>query len=320
MQNNIPKIVVLDGNAVNPGDISWEPISSIGDFTLYPRSTQEQAIERAKHADIIINNKVKLDEQVLSRLPNLKYIGLLSTGYDVVDIEYARKRGIVVCNVPAYSSKSVAQLTIALLLELAMNVGAHSTSVQQGDWSRCPDFCYWLNDIIELDGKTIGLVGYGSIGRYVAQIAKSLGMNVLAYSRSGKVDSNAKHASLDQLLSVSDVVSLHCPLNDQSKRIIDATALSKMKQGSFLINTARGGLVVEQDVANALDSGHLRGYGADVLASEPPTKHNLLATHPKAIVTPHIAWASVSARQRLLGVASQNIKSFLTGKIVNQVN
>ncbi len=320
MQNNIPKIVVLDGNAVNPGDISWAPISSKGDFTLYPRSTQAQAIERARDADIVINNKVKLDEHVLSQLPNLKYIGLLSTGYDVVDIEYAKSKGIVVCNVPAYSSRSVAQLTIALLLELVMNVGGHSQSVHQGDWSKCPDFCYWLGDIIELDGKTIGLVGYGSIARYVAVIARSLGMRVLAYNRSGVVDENAEFSPLDRLLAESDIVSLHCPLNNDSRQMIDSTALSKMKVGSYLINTARGGLVVEKDVVDALDSGKLAGYASDVLAQEPPQADNLLAGHPKAVITPHIAWASVSARERLLAVASQNIKSFLAGSPINQVN
>lgn len=317
MQKN--KIVVLDGNAVNPGDLSWEELEKLGKVTVYPRSSRREALERAKEADIILDNKVKLDQSLLEKLGNLKYIGLLSTGYDVVDVQYAKSRNIPVCNVPAYSSASVAQLTVALLLELSMGVGKHDRSVKDGDWAACPDFCYTVQSIEELDGKSIGLVGYGSIGACVAKIARALGMNVYGYNRKGKVDDNAVYAQLDWIIENCDVISLHCPLGADNAKMINEQTLAKMKKGAIVINTARGGLVDEEAVVDALDSGKLAGYAADVSASEPPAKDNRLLSHPKAIITPHIAWASVSARQRCLKIACDNIREFLEGQVVNCV-
>ncbi|MGN0770974.1 MAG: D-2-hydroxyacid dehydrogenase [Christensenellales bacterium] len=313
------KIVVLDGNAVNPGDISWGELQELGDLTVYPRSSREEAVIRAKDADIILDNKVRLDESLLSKFDRLKYIGLLSTGYDVVDISYAKSRNIPVCNVPAYSSVSVAQLTIALLLELCMGVGKHSDSVKNGDWARCPDFCYRVQEIVELDGKSIGLIGYGSIGRCVAKAAKALGMKVYGYNRKKVMDENAEFAKIDDIMKNCDVISLHCPLNADSAKIINKSSIERMKDGAMIINTARGGLVDEDAVVQALDSGKLAGYAADVSACEPPTANNSLISHPKAIITPHIAWASVSARERLLKEACNNIKSFLAGNTINCV-
>ncbi len=317
MQKN--KIVVLDGNAVNPGDLSWEELEKLGEVTVYPRSSRREALERAKEADIILDNKVKLDQSLLEKLDNLKYIGLLSTGYDVVDVQYAKSRNIPVCNVPAYSSASVAQLTVALLLELSMGVGKHDRSVKDGDWAACPDFCYTVQSIEELDGKSIGLVGYGSIGACVAKIARALGMNVYGYNRKGKVDDNAVYAQLDWIIENCDVISLHCPLGVDNAKMINEQTLATMKKGAIVINTARGGLVDEEAVVDALDSGRLAGYAADVSASEPPSKENRLLSHPKAIITPHIAWASVSARQRCLKIACDNIRKFLEGQVVNCV-
>ncbi|MGN0797798.1 MAG: D-2-hydroxyacid dehydrogenase [Christensenellales bacterium] len=313
------KIVVLDGNAVNPGDLSWEELEKLGEVTVYARSSREEAIERAKDADIILDNKVKLDRELLSKFVNLKYIGLLSTGYDVVDVRYAKSRNIPVCNVPKYSSASVAQLTIALLLELCMGVGKHDRSVKDGQWAECPDFCYTVQSIEELDGKSIGLIGYGSIGACVAKIASALGMKVYGYNRKGMVDDNAEYRGLDWIMENCDVISLHCPLGTDNAKMIDKQAIDKMKDGVIVINTARGGLVDEEAIADALDSGKLAGYAADVAASEPPSKDNRLLSHSKAIITPHIAWASVSARQRCLSIACDNVKKFLEGKVVNCV-
>lgn len=313
------KIVVLDGNAVNPGDLSWEELEKLGEVTVYPRSSKSEALERAKDADIILNNKVRLDRSLLEKLDNLKYIGLLSTGYDVVDVEYAKSRNIPVCNVPAYSSASVAQLTIALLLEACMGVGKHDRSVKDGDWAVCPDFCYTVQSIEELDGKSIGLVGYGSIGACVAKIARALGMKVYGYNRKGVVDDNAEYRDLDWIIGNCDVISLHCPLNADSAKMINEYTLSMMKKGAIVINTARGGLVDEEAVADALDSGKLTGYCADVSVSEPPSNDNRLLNHAKAIITPHIAWASVSARKRCLSIACDNVRKFLEGKVVNCV-
>ena len=313
------KIVVLDGNAVNPGDLSWEELEKLGEVTVYPRSSRQAAIERARDADIVLNNKVKLDQELLSKLDNLKYIGLLSTGYDVVDVEYAKSRNIPVCNVPKYSSASVAQLTIALLLELSMGVGKHDRSVKAGDWADCSDFCYTVQSIEELDGKSIGLVGYGSIGACVAKIAGALGMKVYGYNRKGVVDTSAEYKELDWIMENCDVISLHCPLGADNAKMINKQTIDKMKDGAIVINTARGGLVDEEAVVGALDSGKLAGYAADVSASEPPSKDNRLLNHAKAIITPHIAWASVSARKRCLKIACDNVRKFLEGEVVNCV-
>ena len=313
------KIVILDGYTTDEGTLSWENLSDLGELTYYERTSPEQRYERAKDAEILISNKVVLDRELLEKIPNLKYIGLLSTGYNVVDIEYAKSKNIPVCNIPDYSTKSVAQLTFALLLELAMGVGKHNSSVTDGDWSMCKDFCYRVQDIIELDGKTIGLIGYGAIAKEVAKIAKALGMNVLAYRRSAfESDGIAEYATLDELFAKSDVISLHCPMNKDSDKIIDGKAIAKMKDNALIINTARGGVVDESAIRKGLDSGKIGGYGADVLSCEPP-KDNPLVGAPRCYITPHIAWASIEARKRLIDIAIDNIKSFLDGNIKNCV-
>ena len=313
------KIVILDGYTTDERTMSWDELACLGELTYYERTLPEQRLERAKDAEILISNKVILDRQLLEQIPNLKYIGLLSTGYNVVDIEYAKERNIPVCNIPDYSTKSVAQLTLALLLELTMAVGKHNDSVVRGDWSECKDFCYRVQDIIELDGKTIGLIGYGAIAKEVAKSASALGMKVLAYRRTPfESDGIAQSVSLDELFAQSDVISLHCPMNKDSDRLIDSKAIDKMKDGSIIINTARGGVVDEDAVRKGLDSGKIGGYGADVLSSEPP-KDNPLIGAPRCYITPHIAWASKEARSRLMKIAIDNVKSFLDGNIKNCV-
>lgn len=313
------KIVILDGYTTDEGTMSWDELAKLGELSYYERTLPEQRLERAKDAEILISNKVILDRQLLEQIPKLKYIGLLSTGYNVVDLEYAKERNIPVCNIPDYSTKSVAQLTIALLLELTMAVGKHNASVVGGDWSRCKDFCYRVQDIIELDGKTIGLIGYGAIAKEVAKSAQALGMKVLAYRRT-RFDSDgiAQSVSLDTLLAQSDVISLHCPMNKDSDKMLDGNAIAKMKDGVLIINTARGGVVDEIALREGLDSGKIGGYGADVLSTEPP-KENPLIGAPRCYITPHIAWASKEARSRLMNIAIDNVKSFIDGKIKNCV-
>ena len=314
------KIVVLDGYTTTGEDLDWKEFEKLGDFVYYDRTSYEEVEHRAKDADIIIDNKVILDKNILEKLPNLKYIGLLSTGYNVVDLEYTKSKGIPVTNIPDYSTKSVAQLTFAFILELAMGVGKHSMSVAQGDWTRCKDFCYRVQDITELDKKTIGLVGYGTIAKEVAKIAKAFGMNVLAYRRSKTSDDIATMTELDELYAKSDIISLHCPINKQSEKMINKDAIAKMKDGVRIINTARGGVVDEDAVRKALDSGKIGGYGADVLSVEPPKATNPLLGAKRCYITPHIAWASKEARSRLMNIALENLKGFLQGDIKNRVN
>ena len=313
------KIVILDGYTTDEGTLSWNELARLGQLDYYERTAPCERYERAKDADILISNKVILDRELLERLPKLKYIGLLSTGFNVVDIDYAKSKNIPVCNIPDYSTKSVAQLTLALLLEIAMGVGRHNASVSDGDWAKCKDFCYRVQDIAELDGKTIGLVGYGAIAKEVAKIASALGMKVLAYRRTRfESDDVATYASLDDLYAQSDVISLHCPMNADSDRLIDAQAIAKMKDGVIIINTARGGVVDEVAVRYGLDSGKIGGYGADVLSCEPP-KDNVLIGAPNCYITPHIAWASIEARSRLMAIAVDNVKAFLRGEVKNCV-
>ncbi|MDE7208435.1 MAG: D-2-hydroxyacid dehydrogenase [Clostridia bacterium] len=313
------KIVILDGYTTDEGELSWGELEKLGELSYYERTPADKVVERAKDADILISNKVILSKEVLSQLDKLKYIGLLSTGFNVVDLDYAKQRGIPVCNIPDYSTKSVAQLTVALLLEIAMGVCKHSQSVNNGDWSACKDFCYRIQDITELDGKTIGLVGYGAIAQEVAKISSALGMNVLAYRRTHCEDGIAKMVSLDELYGKSDVISMHCPMNVDSDKMIDECAISKMKDGVIILNTARGGVVDEAAVRRALDSGKIAGYGADVLSVEPPTVDNPLIGAPNCYITPHIAWASREARSRLMRIAIDNVKGFLNGNIKNCV-
>ncbi|MBD5086856.1 MAG: D-2-hydroxyacid dehydrogenase [Clostridiales bacterium] len=313
------RIVILDGYTTDEGTLSWGELAELGELTYYERTLPEQRLERAKDAEILISNKVVLDKELLEKIPNLKYIGLLSTGYNIVDLDYAKSKNIPVCNIPDYSTKSVAQLTIALMLELTMAVGKHNASVVNGDWEKCKDFCYRVQDIIELDGKTIGLIGYGSIAKEVAKIASALGMKVIATRRTPFTgDGVAQSVSLDTLFAQSDVISLHCPMNKDSDKMIDGRAIAKMKEGVIILNTARGGVVDEVALRQGLDSGKIGGYGADVLSNEPP-KDNPLIGAPRCYITPHIAWASIQARTRLMRIAIDNVKSYLEGKIQNCV-
>ena len=316
------KIVVTDGNAVNPGDLSWEFLQKYGDVTVYPRTPAELAVERLQDADMILINKTPITVQVLDACPHLKLICVLATGYNVVDCEAAKQRGIPVCNVPDYSTSAVSQFTFSLLLELCNAVGHHSRVVHEGAWCRCPDFCFWDTPQVELAGKTIGIIGFGRIGRAVGRIAKAFGMEVLAYNRSRCPEGEAigRYVDLDTLLAHSDIVSLHCPLTDETRRIIGTHALQKMKDGAILLNTARGPLIDEAAVAAALRSGKLRGAGVDVVAQEPIPEDSPLLHAPNCLITPHMAWAPLESRQRIIDCTVRSIEGFLAGKPVNTVN
>jgi len=320
---NFLKIVVLDGYALNPGDLSWDELKQLGETEIYDYTPFDKTIERAEGADIVLTNKTPLMEGEISQLPRLKYIGVLATGYNVVDVEAAKKRNIVVTNVPAYGTKSVAQMTFALLLELTQHVQRHSDAVFNGEWTNSRDFCFWKYPLIELDGKTMGIIGFGNIGQAVADIAVAFGMNVLGYSRRRTDQSHRKNfrwAELDELLAESDVVSLHCPLTPETKGIVNIETLRKMKKSAFLINTGRGPLVVEEDLAYALNNDIIAGAGLDVLSVEPPKADNPLFRAKNCVITPHIAWATKEARLRLMHTAVENVKAFLKGEPVNVVN
>lgn len=316
------KIVVLDGYAFNPGDLDWSPIAAQGEFTLYDRTDARDVVDRARDADVVLTNKVVLDAAVLARLPRLRYIGLLSTGCNAVDLAAAHRRGVVVTNVPGYSAPSVAQTTFALLLEAAVGVGLHARSVAQGEWTRSADFCYWKQPILELSGKTLGLIGFGSIARETAKIAQAFGMRVIACRRlrSDGEELGVRLATLDRVLSQSDAISLHCPLESANARMIDDAAIAQMKDGAIVINTARGGLVDEAAVAKALDRGKLGYYCADVLDVEPPRADCPLIGAPRCYLTPHIAWASIESRTRLMNIAADNLRNFIAGTPVNRVD
>ena len=316
------KIVELDGYAANPGDLSWEPLQELGELTVYDRTPASLVVERAKDADIILINKVLITEEVLSQLPRLKYIGVLATGYNVVDVKAATKRGIVVTNIPAYSTESVAQMTFAHILNITNRIGHYARQSREGRWSSNPDFCYWDTQLWELSGKTIGIVGLGNIGMRVATIARYFGMDVFAYTSKNSADlpEGIQKTTLDGLFAVSDIVSLHCPLTADTRHLINRESLEKMKEGSILINTGRGPLVDEEAVADALASGHLGGYGADVMIDEPPSPNNPLLAQRNAFITPHIAWATREARQRLMDICVRNVKAFIEGKRQNAVN
>ncbi len=316
------KIVELDGYAANPGDLSWEPLQELGELTVYDRTPASLVVERAKDADIILINKVLITEEVLSQLPRLKYIGVLATGYNVVDVKAATKRGIVVTNIPAYSTESVAQMTFAHILNITNRIGHYARQSREGRWSCNPDFCYWDTQLWELSGKTIGIVGLGNIGMRVATIARYFGMDVFAFTSKNSADlpEGIQKTTLDGLFAVSDIVSLHCPLTADTRHLINRESLEKMKEGSILINTGRGPLVDEEAVAEALASGHLGGYGADVMIDEPPSPNNPLLAQRNAFITPHIAWATREARQRLMDICVRNVKAFIEGKRLNAVN
>ena len=317
------KIVVLDGHALNPGDLSWNALRELGELQVYDRTEDDRIVARAHDAEIVLTNKTALSAQILKQLTKTRYIGVLATGYDVVDLQAARERNIPVTNIPTYGTDSVAQFTFALLLELCHHVAVHADATRAGEWSRSEDFSFWKTPLIELAGKTIGLIGLGQIGRRVAEIALALKMQVVATDaiRSPIPDwPDFRWCELDELLAHADVVSLHCPLLPQTKHIINAKSLSKMKPNAFLINTSRGPLVVEQDLADALNDRRIAGAALDVLASEPPSPDNPLLRAKNCIVTPHIAWASKESRTRLLETAIANLRAFLDGRPVNVVN
>ena len=317
------KIVILDGYTENPGDLSWAGFEALGDVTVYDRTVggEEEVIRRAKGAEVVILNKTPLPASVIEALaPELKYIGVLATGYNVVDIDAAKRAGVPVCNIPTYGTTAVAQFVMALLLELCHHVADHSRSVKAGDWSRCPDFCYWNYPLIELGGKTFGVIGYGRIGRAAAKLAKAFGMNVVAYDTFAKDDDVARIVSLDELLAVSDVISLHCPLFPETKGIIGRDAIAKMKDGVLLINTSRGPLVDEDALAEALHAGKVAGAGLDVLCVEPAREDNPLLRESNCLITPHIAWAPKESRQRLMDIAVDNLCVWQAGAPQNVVN
>lgn len=310
------KIIVLDGCVENPGDLSWAPLSALGELTVYDRTAPEDVIPRIGDARVILINKVPITAKIMDACPNLRYVGILATGYNVVDVAAAKERGVVVTNVPAYSTPTVAQFTMALLLEICHRVGHHNAVVQQGKWAACPDFAFWDYPLMELQGKTMGIVGYGSIGKAVAKLARAFGMNVLAYSRHGAEE---YHAELDELYAKSDIVSLHCPLTAENAGMIDAAAIAKMKDGVILLNTARGGLINERDLRDALLSGKVYAAASDVVSAEPIQPDNPLLGLDNMLITPHIAWAAQEARQRLMDVAVENVRQFLNGTPQNNV-
>lgn len=315
------KIVILDAYAANPGDLSWDEFAALGELTVYDRTAQEYAAARIGDAEVVFINKVRLTDDIFAACPNLKLVSILATGYNIVDLAAAKRRGITVCNVPGYSTRAVVQMTFALLLEICQQVGLHSGAVHTGRWQTCPDFCFWDRPLIELDGKTMGIVGYGAIGSAVGTVAQALGMKLLVTARHEKpVPEGARFVSLPELLAQSDVVSLHCPQTAENARMIDAGALAQMKDGAILINTARGGLLDEQAVADALRSGKLLAAGMDVVSAEPIRADNPLLTAPNCFLTPHIAWAPLETRRRLQAISAENLRAFLAGKPQNVVN
>lgn len=317
------KIVVLDGYGMNPGDLSWAELEKLGEVTIYERTSPEELLARAYEAEILLTNKTVIDSEAISQLPKLKYIGVLATGYNVVDIVAAKSRGITVTNIPAYSTDSVAQTVFALLLSITTEVEHYTSDNRAGRWSRNADFCYWDSPLIELAGKSFGIVGLGHIGSKVAGIANAFGMNVIALTSKNKDELPSginKAENLVALLRESDVVSLHCPLTESTRHMIDANTLSEMKPSAILINTGRGQLVDEKALADALNKGALRGAGVDVLSCEPPELDNPLLYARNCYVTPHIGWATVESRQRLMNIAVENVANYIDGIPTNVVN
>ena len=317
------KIVILDGNALNPGDLSYEPLKELGQLTIYEQtSSQEEAITRIGDHEIVLVNKVPITETVLQACPSIKLICVQATGYNIVDCQACARRGIPVTNVPTYGTAAVAQFTMALILEMCHRIGLHNHSVHQGDWCHSPNFCYWLTPQMELAGKTIGILGFGRIGRAVGQLAKAFGMNVIAYNRSQCEEGRqiANYVDLNTLFTQSDIISLHCPLFPETEKIINEATIAKMKDGAMLVNTARGGLLDEDAVVAALNSGKLRYAAVDVASQEPMQPDNPLLRTRKCIITPHIAWAPVESRQRLLNCVIENVRCYLAGNPQNVVN
>ena len=318
------KIVILDGYTINPGDLSWDGLREMGEVILYDRTekTAPVIIDRIGDADAVFTSKVPITEEILQACPNIKFIGALATGYNVIDIAACRNRNIPVCNVPAYSTAAVAQTTISLLLELTVRAGHHNEAVKEGRWTACRDFCFWDSPITELDGKTMGIIGFGSIGKAVGTIAKAFGMKVLAAGSRPTAEGKAigTYVDLDTLLANSDVISLHCPLFPETERIINRETISKMKDGVLILNTSRGPLIDSEALAQALRSGKVAGAGVDVLPIEPPPADEPLLHAPNCVITPHLAWASLEARARLVDITVNNLKQFLAGSPINVVN
>ena len=313
------KITILDGNALNPGDLSWAPIEKLGELVVYPRTPASQVVERIGDSDAILLNKISITEDILSKCPNLKYIGVQATGYNVIDLDACRKHSVTVTNVPSYSTAGVAQLVFAFISEFACSTRLHSDSVMSGDWCAAKDFCYWKVPLMELEGKTLGIFGYGSIGSRVARIAEAYGMKVIACTRTPKKEIQ-NPVDFETLLKTSDFISLHAPLTESTKQIINETTLKLMKKSAYLINTARGPLVDEKAVRAALDSGKIAGYACDVVSEEPMKKDNPLLGAPNCLITPHIAWAATETRQRLLNIVAENIKAFFENHPQNVVS
>jgi glycerate dehydrogenase len=306
-------IVVLDGYTLNPGDLSWDALRELGSCEIYDRSAPDEIVPRSTSAEIVLTNKVKLNGEYISSVPTLKYIGVTATGYNIVDVAAARERKVIVTNVPTYGTQSVAQMTFALLLELTQHVGHHAQTVREGRWTRSPDFCYWDYPLIELDGLTLGIIGFGRIGKMVGQLAEAFGMKVLTYSRKQPV------AEMETLFRRSDIISLHCPLTPQTEHLVNEKRLAWMKPTAFLLNTSRGTLIDESALAKALNEGRIAGAGLDVLAVEPPTADNPLLRAKNCLITPHIAWATRAARSRLMEAVVENLRAFLAGESKNVV-
>jgi glycerate dehydrogenase len=311
-------IVVLDSHTLNPGDLSWDALRALGPCAIHDRTPAGEIVARLQGAEIALTNKTPLRAETLAQLPALRYIGVLATGHNVVDSAAARARGIPVTNVPAYGTQSVAQHTFALILELANHAGHHAQTVRAGRWAANPDWCYWDRPLVELDGLTLGLVGYGRIGRAVAALGRAFGMEVIVHSRTPAP--GVENAPLDELFRRSDIVSLHCPLTAETQGLVNSARLALMKPTAFLVNTSRGPLVVEADLAAALDDGRLAAVALDVLSTEPPAAGNPLLTARNCLITPHLAWATAAARRRLMDVAVANVRGFLAGQLQNVVN
>ncbi|HYP98779.1 MAG TPA: D-2-hydroxyacid dehydrogenase [Polyangiaceae bacterium] len=321
----MPKIVVLDGYTVNPGDNPWSPLAELGELSIYDRSTSDEVVARASDAEIVLVNKAQLGREAFAQLPRLRGVGVLATGVNTVDLEAATERGIAVCNVPSYSTASVVQHTLALLLELCNRVGLHDSSVHAGDWVRSVDYCYWKSPLLQLEGKLLGIVGYGAIGRGVAAAARALGMQVCAAQLSssraeGAGAESVQRLPLDELFRRADVISLSCPLTSETRQLVSSARLSLVKPSCLLINTARGGLIDEAALSTALAKGELAGAAIDVLSSEPPNADNPLLSAPNCVITPHVAWTSLPARQRLLAISVDNVRGLLNGTPINVVN
>lgn len=317
------KIVILDGYTLNPGDLSWDELKKLGDVTIYDRTPADLIVSRAAGAEIVFTNKTPMGEEVINNLPALKFIGVLATGYNVVNIQTAKEKGIVVANVPGYGTPSVVQMTFALLLELCQHVQQHNEAVRAGKWSQCLDFCFWDYPLVELEGKTMGIIGYGSIGQKVGDVATAFGMNLIGNSRT-RTDqshrSNFRWADIPELLAELDVVTIHCPLFPETKGLINKNSLKTMKSSAFLLNTARGPIIEDQDLADALNNEVIAGAGIDVLSIEPPTQGNPLFSAKNCVITPHIGWATREARQRLMDITVHNLTSFIKGSPINVIN